>query len=161
MSKPLSMASRHLSLKKMNWSTCTSSENVVTPGMAVDPAMAKFTPLVKLESSGFMNGLRWCVPRLSPGLKRQSKKLNQKKFPVIQKAKFCNASAASLKDQKARRHMHGAFFLRQRNNNIPPLHMAAQSCSCIRSQRRFAQRLVLKYELPTFCHKSKRSGHSP
>jgi hypothetical protein len=50
------MASRHLSLKKMNWSTCTSSENVVTPGMAVDPA--KFTPLVKLEPSGFMNGLR-------------------------------------------------------------------------------------------------------
>jgi hypothetical protein len=39
---------------------------VVTPGMAVEPAMAKLTPLLKSEPSGFMNGLRWCVPRLSP-----------------------------------------------------------------------------------------------
>jgi len=43
-SKPLSMRSRHLSLKKTNWSTCTSSEKVVAPGVAVDPAMAKLTP---------------------------------------------------------------------------------------------------------------------
>jgi hypothetical protein len=36
-SEPLSTKSRHVSLKKMNW----SSENVVTPGMA------KLTPSVK------------------------------------------------------------------------------------------------------------------
>jgi hypothetical protein len=34
--------------------------------MAVDPAMAKLTPLEKLEPSGFMNGLRCGMPRLSP-----------------------------------------------------------------------------------------------
>jgi hypothetical protein len=41
-------------------------------------------------------------------MKTSSKKLSQKKIPVIQKAKFCNASAASVKDRKARWHMHEA-----------------------------------------------------
>jgi hypothetical protein len=42
---PLSMSSRHLSLKKRNWSTCTSSEKGVPPAVAVAPATAKLTPL--------------------------------------------------------------------------------------------------------------------